>query len=273
MASSTPPDPEDSALKRRARRRLLGSIALVLVAVIALPMVFDDEKKPLDQDVSVQIPNQEPIVVRPSDPKGVKGKTVEPREPKMGPLEAPPDAATGATKGGQKVPAGPDAKGEGKAAARTDDKTGSRPEAKPDTRAEGKPEPNPVAKAETRSEAKGEPKPAQSKSEEVRVKSILDGAIAKEAAGKDAATKDTVAKDAANGFAVQIGAFATEDKIREAREKLGGAGFKSYTEKLDTKEGERTRVRAGPFASRDAADEARDKIRALGYAGAAVVAR
>ena len=284
MASSTPRDPEDSTLKRRARRRLLGSIALVLVAVIALPMVFDDEKKPLDQDVSVQIPNQEPMVVRPSDPKGAKGKTVEPREPKVGPLEAPPDAATGANKGAQKVPAGTDAKGEGKAVARTDDKTGSRQEAKPDARAEDKPEPKPVARAETRSEAKGEPKPALSKSEEARVKSILDGAIAKEAAGRDAAAKDVAkdtakdtakdaVKDAANGFAVQIGAFATEDKIREAREKLGGAGFKSYTEKLDTKEGERTRVRAGPFASRDAAEAARDKIRALGYAGAAVVAR
>ena len=91
---------------------------------------------------------------------------------------------------------------------------------------------------------------------------------------KESAAKDTAAsKESSAGFAVQIGAFATEDKIREAREKLGGAGFKSYTEKLDTKEGERTRVRAGPFSSREAADAARDKIRALGFAGAAVVAK
>jgi DedD protein len=252
MASSAPPDPENSTLKRRARRRLIGSIALVLVAVIALPMIFDDEKKPLDQDVSVQIPNQEAVVVRPGDPKGVKGKTVEPKEPKSAVpetparLESPPVDA--------KVPAPVPAEAV---------KEAPKAPAKADVKAEAKPEPKSTLKAEPKTEPKAEPKAVPSKAEEARVKAILDGAIAKEAA----------AKEAASGFAVQIGAFATEDKIREAREKLGGAGFKSYTEKLDTKDGERTRVRAGPFASRDAADAARDKIRALGFASAAVVAK
>ena len=78
---------------------------------------------------------------------------------------------------------------------------------------------------------------------------------------------------AADGFAVQIGAFATDDKVREARDKLSAAGIKTYTEKLDTKDGERTRVRAGPFAAKPAADEVRDKIRGLGFAGAQTVAR
>ena len=79
---------------------------------------------------------------------------------------------------------------------------------------------------------------------------------------------------AADGsFAVQIGAFATDDKVKEARDKLSAAGIKTYTEKLDTKDGERTRVRAGPFAAKPAADEARDKIRGLGFAGAQTVAR
>ena len=47
-----------------------------------MPMIFDDEKKPLDQDVSVQIPNQEAVIARPADTKGAKGKIVEPKEPK-----------------------------------------------------------------------------------------------------------------------------------------------------------------------------------------------
>ena len=33
------------ALRRRGRRRLLGAIALVLLAVIVLPMVFDPEPR------------------------------------------------------------------------------------------------------------------------------------------------------------------------------------------------------------------------------------
>ena len=49
---------DDTQLKRRARRRLIGAIALVLLAVILLPMIFDAEKKPLDHDISIQIPNQ-----------------------------------------------------------------------------------------------------------------------------------------------------------------------------------------------------------------------
>lgn len=259
MASSAPPDTENSTLKRRARRRLIGSIALVLIAVIALPMIFDDEKKPLDQDVSVQIPNQEAVIARPADNKAGKGKIVEPKEPKSADAAARVDATPVAP------PAAPTRTESAKEAPA---KEAPKASAKVETKPELKPETKPEARAEVKKEPKAEAKAVPSKAEEARVKAILDGAIAKESAARDAAAKESSA-----GFAVQIGAFATEDKIREAREKLGGAGFKSYTEKLDTKEGERTRVRAGPFSSRDAAEAARDKIRALGFAGAAVVAK
>ena len=72
---------------------------------------------------------------------------------------------------------------------------------------------------------------------------------------------------------MQIGAFAADDKVQEVRDKLSTAGVKTYVEKLDTKDGQRTRIRAGPYAERDAADTARDKIRSLGFAGAQTVAR
>lgn len=264
MASSVPSDPDSSTLKRRARRRLIGSIALVLIAVIALPMIFDDEKKPLDQDVSVQIPNQEVVIARPADGKAGKGKIVEPKEPKS-PVPDPAPRVDGPA-APSVAPVAPIVQAEPAREPVAASAKGEviKPEPKPESRPEVRKEP----KADSKAAPKAEAKAAPSKAEEARVKAILDGAIAKETAAKEAAAKDSTA-----GFAVQIGAFATEDKIREAREKLGGAGFKSYTEKLDTKEGERTRVRAGPFASRDAAETARDKIRALGFAGAAVVAK
>ena len=69
------------------------------------------------------------------------------------------------------------------------------------------------------------------------------------------------------------GAFASDDKVREARDKLASAGIKSFVEKLDTREGGRTRVRAGPFATREAAESARERVRGLGFPDAAVVAR
>lgn len=45
--------------KQRARRRLIGATALVLAAIIGLPMIFDaDPNKPLADDVETQIPDK-----------------------------------------------------------------------------------------------------------------------------------------------------------------------------------------------------------------------
>jgi DedD protein len=63
---------------------------------------------------------------------------------------------------------------------------------------------------------------------------------------------------------VQVGAFSDVAKAREVRQKLEKAGFKTYTQVADSKEGKRTRVRVGPFSSKDEADKAAAKIKTLG---------
>lgn len=45
-------------LKRRSRRRLIGAIALVLLAVIVLPMVFDSEPRGSGTPVQIRIPGE-----------------------------------------------------------------------------------------------------------------------------------------------------------------------------------------------------------------------
>lgn len=45
-------------LKRRGRRRLVGAVALVLLAVIVLPMVFDPEPRNTPPPVHVRIPGE-----------------------------------------------------------------------------------------------------------------------------------------------------------------------------------------------------------------------
>jgi DedD protein len=45
-------------LKRRGRRRLVGAVALVLLAVIVLPMVFDQEPRSTLPPVNVRIPGE-----------------------------------------------------------------------------------------------------------------------------------------------------------------------------------------------------------------------
>jgi len=57
---------EELQLKKRARRRLVGAVALVLLAVIFLPMVLDKEPKPVGQDIAIHIPSQETTPFKPS---------------------------------------------------------------------------------------------------------------------------------------------------------------------------------------------------------------
>ena len=55
-------------LKRRGRRRLVGAVALVLLAVIILPMLFDPEPRPVAPPVSVRIPGEEDAPFKPKPP-------------------------------------------------------------------------------------------------------------------------------------------------------------------------------------------------------------
>ena len=75
------------SLKKRARRRLVGAIALVLLVVVFLPMFLDSEPKPLNQDIAITIPplpgpdsssqpaNAAPAGVAPSTPVTPPAKT------------------------------------------------------------------------------------------------------------------------------------------------------------------------------------------------------
>ena len=47
---------EELNLRRKARRRLIGAIALTLAVVVILPMVLDSEPKPAGQDIDLLIP-------------------------------------------------------------------------------------------------------------------------------------------------------------------------------------------------------------------------
>jgi DedD protein len=72
------------------------------------------------------------------------------------------------------------------------------------------------------------------------------------------------------GFAVQVGAFKDEDKLKQARDKLAAAGIRHYIERRGTQSGELTRLRAGPFPTREAADKALAAVRAASLDGQVV---
>ncbi len=47
---------EESLLRKRARRRLVGAVTLVILAVVFLPMILDNEPKPEQQEIDILIP-------------------------------------------------------------------------------------------------------------------------------------------------------------------------------------------------------------------------
>ena len=65
-------------LKKRGRRRLVGAVALVLLAVVVLPMVFDPEPKSTLPPVSVRIPgeNETPFAPKLPAKPAAKGEYV-----------------------------------------------------------------------------------------------------------------------------------------------------------------------------------------------------
>ncbi|MDP2825453.1 MAG: SPOR domain-containing protein [Sulfuritalea sp.] len=73
--------------------------------------------------------------------------------------------------------------------------------------------------------------------------------------------------DASGQWVVQLGAYKETGNVKLLLAKLKGVGVPAYTEKFDTPQGSRTRVRAGPFPSQDAAEKARSKIKIIGVDG------
>ncbi len=66
---------------------------------------------------------------------------------------------------------------------------------------------------------------------------------------------------------MQLGAYAEPGRVKVLQAKLKELGIPSYTEKVDTTNGPRTRVRAGPFNSQEAAEKARARIKIIGVDG------
>ncbi len=109
-------------LKRRARRRLVGAVAVVTFVVIILPLILDKEPGPAGPPLSVQIPNQESSgfksgVVAPA-PAAPAASAPE-KKTEAAPVKAEPPAAGAATPAAKAGPAA--AKEEIKASSKADE--------------------------------------------------------------------------------------------------------------------------------------------------------
>ena len=229
-ALSNAPAESVEVIRKRARHRLMGSVVLVLGAVVGLPLLFDSQPRPVAIDTPIVIPDRNQI--SPLSATAGSAKTGAIREG-LAQDQVIAAGQTGAAKSAVTNSAGLDPHEE---VVTKDSKAEVRLEPKPELKAEAKPEP----KSENKPDAK----------EAAKAKALLDG---KEAPNSGDAVRSVV----------QVGAYADLAKAKEARAKLESAGFKTYTQEIDTKDGKRIRVRVGPFATKEEADKTAEKIRKL----------
>ncbi len=249
-ALSNAPAESVEVIRKRARHRLMGSVVLVLGAVVGLPLLFDSQPRPVAIDTPIVIPDRNQ-----TSPLSATAGSAKTGAIKEGLAQDQVIAAgqTGAANSAVTNSAGLDPHEEvvtkdSKAEVRLEPKPELKAEAKPEPKSENKPEPKAEPKTESKNDSKLEAKPDAK--EAAKAKALLDG---KEAPKAGDAVRSVV----------QVGAYADLAKAKEARAKLESAGFKTYTQEIDTKDGKRIRVRVGPFATKEEADKTAEKIRKL----------
>ena len=56
--AAAPPPQSIEAVRRRARHRLIGAAALVLLGVLGFPLLFDTQPRPIAVDIPIEIPSR-----------------------------------------------------------------------------------------------------------------------------------------------------------------------------------------------------------------------
>lgn len=86
---------EEIQLRGRARRRLLGAIVLVTIAVVVLPMVLDQEPRQVSQDIAIHIPSRDETSPLPPVAKPARTEIAKPISGKPAAESAPPAKSGG----------------------------------------------------------------------------------------------------------------------------------------------------------------------------------
>ena len=186
-------DAENLEIKKRARRRLVGAVALALLAAVVLPMMMEQEPHQSMGDIQITIPdrdgqgNQARSTAAAAEPVLVTPAPDEQAPPVVDPMPAAAEPAPPA------------------AVAKPVD-----PPAKPPRTEPAKVEPAKVEPARTESS-----KTAADEAEAARARAILEG-------------REVPRGEA---FVLQIGAFSDAAKAAQITADLKKQGFAAYTEK------------------------------------------
>lgn len=273
--------------RRQARQRLIGAGVLLSLGVIAFPVVFETQPRPVvAPDLPMRL-TSEPVAPASTQTRPLAQREIASRPASAQTTDMPPGSATDAEPvsepvsepvagGGVMTPASTTAEAAGPAqspsAAPTPSPSAGTAERLPD----------PAAKrAPVSGSATVSPAPAAGASVGSAGASPTAGAAAPSAASSTpaapavsaapAARESPTAPAAAPRFIVQVGAFADAGSVRSLRARIERLGLSTYTQAVDTAAGRRIRVRMGPYESREDANRALEKLQQSGVSGGMVL--
>jgi len=204
MEMARPISDEELQLRKRARRRLIGAIVAVTAVVVALPMILDNEPKPVNQDIDIRIPSPDSGLPFTSKVVPVPDAGTEPKP--STPAKPAPESKPEPPRGAQNNTA-------------------------------AKPQPAPPTQDAAKAPAPAKPEPAPAKAAGaasgqyvVQVVALSDARKAKQMQQQIVATgvksyTEVVKTARGDVTRVRAGPFATREAAEKAQQKLKSAGF------------------------------------------------
>lgn len=227
-------------LRIRARRRLAGAVALVLAAVVILPMLLDAEPTPVANNIPIRIPDRQ----TPFQPNL--------SQPDLASTSAVNEAGQVASPG---TPSNPSTQSDAVSVPQSS-VAQTKPESLPKTEQTAEP-PKPAAKPEPAPAAKPR------RDDAARALALLEGR-------SPVATAPSAKPPVRGNYFVQAMSLDSAADAQKQRNVLTSAGINNALVEgpIDVNGRPKYRVKVGPFQSREAAQAAQTRLRTQGYGGA-----
>ncbi|MDP4836237.1 MAG: SPOR domain-containing protein [Burkholderiales bacterium] len=233
-------------LRIKARRRLAGAVALILAAVVVLPMLLDSEPTPVASNIPIRIPDrQTPFQPQLSEPDSSSGSSAN----------AGSTGQVSGTSDPNSVSSPNTAQTTSASATPSQSKADITPKQDSASNAATKPATPPASAQPRRDEA-------------ARALALLEG--------RNPVVSAPSPKPPVRGnFVVQAMSLDSSADAQKQRNILISAGLNNafVDGPVDVNGRPKYRVRVGPFQSREAAQAAQTRLRTQGYGGAFITAQ
>lgn len=227
-------------LRIKARRRLAGAVALILAAVVVLPMLLDSEPAPVASNIPIRIPDRQtpfqPNLTEPSTSSAsTSGQVTASSETNLKPNPNVTEAS-----------------------AET-----SSTQSKPDAAAKPAPTPSQETSRTATPSHPAAPAAQPRRDDAARALALLEGR-------SPVASTPSPKPPVRGNFVVQAMSLDSAADAQKQRNVLISAGLNNafVDGPVDVNGRSKYRVRVGPFQSREAAQAAQTRLRTQGYGGA-----